>query len=73
MARPFLLGTEIVPCPIVRDRDGLALSSRNSRLAPAARAVAAEFPRILFMGAGCDDIRKRLEAAGFEAGEWKQG
>lgn len=38
---------EIVPCPIVREDDGLAMSSRNVRLTPQGRAVAPKIHEIL--------------------------
>ena len=40
MVRQLALGVQIVECPIVRDDDGLARSSRNSLLAPDERAIA---------------------------------
>jgi pantoate--beta-alanine ligase len=47
MASDLGMGTEIVACPIVREPDGLALSSRNVRLSPAERAAAPVLRRAL--------------------------
>jgi pantoate--beta-alanine ligase len=66
MARALFLETEIVPCPIVRDGDGLALSSRNVRLTPENRRRAANFPRILRNAATPDEARALLTREGFE-------
>lgn len=41
------INVEIVPCPIKRGDDGLALSSRNALLTPAQRSVAPEIHRVL--------------------------
>lgn len=40
MVKQLGMGVEIVECPIIRDTDGLALSSRNALLTPAHRAAA---------------------------------
>lgn len=50
---------EIVPCPIVRADDGLALSSRNMRLSPEARAIAPAINATLEQAAEmaeCEDV-----------------
>jgi pantoate--beta-alanine ligase len=47
MAVDLGMGTEIVACPIVREADGLALSSRNVRLTAEQRAAAPVLRRAL--------------------------
>lgn len=47
MAKAFFMDCEIVPVPTVREADGLAMSSRNTRLTPEQRAVAPNIYRAL--------------------------
>jgi pantoate--beta-alanine ligase len=47
MARDLAIPTEVIACPTVRERDGLALSSRNVHLAPDERAAAPVLRRAL--------------------------
>ena len=57
MVDDLLLDTEILIAPIVRDDDGLALSSRNARLDDEQRAAARALPRAL-------DAAEQLVAGG---------
>ncbi|MGD2134508.1 MAG: pantoate--beta-alanine ligase [Gemmatimonadales bacterium] len=66
MARSFFLDVEIVPCPIVRDADGVALSSRNALLSPEGRVLAASFARALREAPSVDAVRRTLAGRGIE-------
>lgn len=48
LVKDLHLPGEIVPCATIRDADGLALSSRNARLNPEQRRIAAIIPQALF-------------------------
>lgn len=54
MVRDLNFPVEIVPMPIVREPDGLAMSSRNQYLAPEERGDA------LVLGEALDDFRQRV-------------
>lgn len=60
MAEAFFLDAEIVPCPTLREDDGLAMSSRNMRLSPEQRAKAPLLYQALLSG----DVEP-LQQAGF--------
>jgi pantoate--beta-alanine ligase len=66
MAAAFFMDIEIRPCPIVRDSDGLALSSRNALLTPEGHTLAAAFAAILGEGESSDGVRSQLESRGIE-------
>jgi pantoate--beta-alanine ligase len=59
MTRDLAIGTLVVPCPTVREPDGLAMSSRNARLSPAARAAAPVVYRALRRAAELHDAGER--------------
>ena len=66
MVRALLLPVEIVACPTEREADGLALSSRNRRLARGARVRAGQFPRILRAAPNAAAATTALKEAGFK-------
>ncbi len=66
MAEAFFLKTAIVGCPIVREADGLALSSRNRRLSPMDRGRASLLHRTLESATSAEQACGELRDAGFE-------
>lgn len=66
MAAALFLPVDIVACPTVRAENGLALSSRNSRLSPAQLALAPLLAELLQSNLDDADVMKRLEEAGFK-------
>lgn len=65
MARAFFLRTQIIPCPIVREENGLAFSSRNKRLSQDGLAKAPLLHKALASGKSVEEIKRQLESDGF--------
>lgn len=64
MCATFFMPTEIVGCDIVREADGLAMSSRNRLLGAESRRLAGRFNRLLAEAKSDDQARLSLQAAG---------
>ncbi|MDA3851071.1 MAG: pantoate--beta-alanine ligase [Spirochaetaceae bacterium] len=65
MAQAFFLDTEIIPCPLIRQENGLAMSSRNRRLTAEQQKIAPLFYKELSSGKSLEEIHTALEAHGF--------
>jgi pantoate--beta-alanine ligase len=65
MAKAFFLDTEIVPCPVIREKSGLAMSSRNKLLSTQELVLAPLFYKSISSGKTTEDMQKELEDAGF--------
>ena len=63
LTRDLSLPVEIVGCPIVREQDGLALSSRNTYLSSSEREAALALSRGLMEAAGAVEAGERDAAA----------
>jgi len=65
MVEAFFLDVNIVPCKIIREKDGLAMSSRNLRLTPAQRDLAPKLYEIISTVKDLDSAYKQIEEQGF--------
>ena len=66
MTETFFLKTEILPCPTVRENDGLACSSRNLNLTVEERETAPEFHTLLSSNLNSNEVKFRLNENGFK-------
>lgn len=66
MAEAFFMDVEIVPCLLIREEDGLAMSSRNVRLTDEERKKAAMFPSLLMSDHSAETVKAKLEEEGFK-------
>jgi pantoate--beta-alanine ligase len=61
MAEAFFIATEIISCPIIRENDGLAMSSRNRRLSNAGRTLAGYYAKTIRRNKSLAEIKTGLE------------
>lgn len=65
MVNAFFVSVDVIGCAIVREIDGLAMSSRNLRLSQSQRQIAPELHRVITSGLGIESMQKELTSLGF--------
>lgn len=65
MSEAFFMNVEVIPCPTVRDSDGLALSSRNVLLSKEDRQRAPLFVQLLQSDKTAEQVKAELQQSGF--------
>lgn len=66
MVSAMFLDVKIVRCKTIREKDGLALSSRNTRLNFEQRKKATLFPQLLHSDLSIGSIETQLKTSGFK-------
>jgi len=66
MSEAFFMNVEIISSPTIREKDGLALSSRNLLLSGNDRKKAVKFPELLMSGQSDEEVNSQLEEEGFK-------
>jgi pantoate--beta-alanine ligase len=65
MVSALFMDVQVIGVPTVREKDGLAMSSRNLRLTNAERALAPQLHQFISSAASAELAAKQLAAAGF--------
>jgi pantoate--beta-alanine ligase len=66
MTQAFFMDVDVVACPVVREPDGLAMSSRNQNLDAAQRQLAPSFHQMLRESTDTGSAQARLQQLGFD-------
>ena len=66
MAQAFFMDVDVVACPVVREPDGLAMSSRNQNLDTAQRQLAPSLHQVLCESTDTENAQTRLQQLGFD-------
>lgn len=66
MAETFFIDTEIIPCPLIREESGLAMSSRNKMLTEEELEIAPLFNKTISSGKTIEEMKEDLKGYGFK-------